>query len=237
MGRGLPNMDWPITFRARRNTGRSAARLARLLREQEVRGSNPRAPIRNAQRRIPWRTRDAALCVAGVPGRRLPLGTTAAAVPLAAPPPPLPAVPRAAPTLASRAYVEALQMVADGDRGRVPICPPPPRKIDLYWGGSQSQPTCGPDVPMWRRRRIRPGDEERLFLVSRRAVPSRPIRPHADPRVLPQLAGIRVCRLQALAWCVVDEWLPAGRSREWGHATGGRFNDTFRAPSGSAGAV
>ena len=38
------------------NTGRSAARLARLLREQEVRGSNPRAPIaysKHPARRVP----------------------------------------------------------------------------------------------------------------------------------------------------------------------------------------
>src|SRR5690242_21578624 len=48
--RGLPNVRQRITFTALRgtalrDTGRSAARLARLLREQEVRGSNPRAPM------------------------------------------------------------------------------------------------------------------------------------------------------------------------------------------------
>lgn len=46
-------------------------------------------------------------------------------------------MPRAALTLASRAYVQSLQLVAAGDRGRgTPSAfpnPPRPRKIDLYW--------------------------------------------------------------------------------------------------------
>lgn len=143
-------------------------------------------------------------------------------------------------TLRRRAYVKALQLVAAGDRGRAHHRPCPTHHRhgkSTYIGATPSRNQrvvrmfrCGGDaafVPV----------TSASFSSSRvGAFPSRPATARS-PRAVPRLARMRVCRFQAAGWRVLDGWRPAGRSRERSRPASARFNDTFHAPSGSAGAV